>query len=74
MKQLQKVMSISDIRGGSQASMMSLQNPEAFGQIVSIAPAEGQKKNTILIDSSFEAMVNPDKFCFWQWYIEHWKV
>ena len=31
------------ITGGPQASMMSLENPEAFGQIFSIAPAEGQK-------------------------------
>ena len=46
------------------ASMMSLENPEAFGQTVSIAPAEGQKPLSIMTDTHFEAMVNPDKFCF----------
>lgn len=44
--------------------MMLLENPEAFGQIVSIPPAEGQKPLSIMTDSNFEAMVNPDKFCF----------
>lgn len=44
--------------------MMSLENPEAFGQMVSIAPAEGQKPLSIMTDANFEAMVNPDKFCF----------
>ena len=44
--------------------MMSLENPEAFGQTVSIAPAEGQKPLSIMTDTNFEAMVNPDKFCF----------
>ena len=52
------------ITGGPQASMMSLNNPEAFGQIVSVAPAEGQKPLAIMTDSNFEAMCNPDKFCF----------
>ena len=41
--------------------MMSLENPEA---LVSIEPAEGQKPLSIMTDSNFEAMVNPDKFCF----------
>ena len=41
--------------------MMSLENPE---QIVSIAPAEGQKPLFIMSDPSFELMCNPDKFCF----------
>ena len=44
--------------------MMSLENPEAFSQTVSIAPAEGQKPLSIMTDTNFEAMVNPDKFCF----------
>ena len=34
---------IRQITGGALASMMSLENPEAFGQMVSIEPAEGQK-------------------------------
>ena len=44
--------------------MMSLENPEAFGQIFSIAPAEGQKPLSIMTDKDFETMFNPDKFCF----------
>ena len=55
---------IRQIAGGPMASMMSLENPEAFGQTVSIAPAEGQKPLSIMTDPDFEAMVNPDKFCF----------
>ena len=57
-------MVISIITGGPQASMMTLENPEAFGQTVSIAPAEGQKPLSIMTDTNFEAMVNPEKFCF----------
>ena len=53
-----------EITGGPQASMMTLEHPEAFGQTVSIAPAEGQKPLSILTDAEFEAMVNPQKFCF----------
>ena len=41
--------------------MMSLENPE---QIVSIAPAEGQKPLFIMSDPNFELMCNPDKFCY----------
>ena len=52
------------ITGGPQASMMSVENPEAFEQIFSIAPAEGQRPLSIMTDSHFEAMCNPDKFCF----------
>ena len=44
--------------------MMSLENPEAFGETVSIAPAEGHKQLPVMTDEDFEAMVNPDKFCF----------
>ena len=52
---------IRQITSGPQASMMSL---EAFGQVYSIAPVEGQKPLSLTTDSNFEAMVNPDKFCF----------
>ena len=55
---------IRQITGGPMASMMSLENPETFGQTVSIAPAERQKPLSIMTDTNFEAMVNPDKFCF----------
>lgn len=41
--------------------MMSLEHPEA---IVSVAPAEGQKPLSIMTDPNFEAMFNPNKFCF----------
>ena len=50
-----------EITGGTHASMMSLENPE---QIVSIAPAEGQKPLFIMSDPNFELMCNPDKFCY----------
>ena len=49
------------ITGGPTASMMSLEHPEA---IISVAPAEGQRPLFIMTDSNFEAMFNPDKFCF----------
>ena len=52
------------ITGGPQANMMSLENLKTFSQTVSIAPAEGQKSLSIMTDTDFEAMVNPDKFCF----------
>ena len=55
---------ITQITGGPQASMMTFENPETLGQTVSIAPAEGQKPLSIMTDVEFEAMVNPDKFCF----------
>ena len=38
--------------------MMCVENPEA------IAPAEGQKPLSMMTDSHFEAMSNPDKFCY----------
>lgn len=44
--------------------MMFIKNPEAFGEVVSIAPAEGQKPLHIMTDTNFEAMCNPDKFCY----------
>ena len=42
---------IRQITGGPQASMMTFENPEAFGQTVSIAPAEGQKPLSIMTDA-----------------------
>ena len=38
--------------------MMSLENPEALGQIVSIAPSEGQNLLSIMTASNFWAMVS----------------
>ena len=53
------------ITGGPQASIIvSFENLEAFGQTFSIAPAEGQKLLSIMTDSNFETMTNPDIFCF----------
>ena len=49
------------ITSGPQASMMTVENPEST---VSVAPAEGQKPLSIMTDSGFEAMFNPDKFCY----------
>ena len=42
-----------EITGSTYASLMSLENPE---QIVSIAPAEGQKPLNIMTDPDFELM------------------
>ena len=50
-----------EITGGTHAGMMSLENPV---QIVSIAPAEGQKSLFIMSGPNFELICNPDKFCF----------
>ena len=47
-----------------QESMLSAENPEADAQTYSVAPAEGQKPISIMTDSKFEEMANPDKFCF----------
>lgn len=62
---------VRQITGGPMASMMSFENPEAFGQTVSIAPAEGQKPLSIMTDTNFEAMVNPDKFCLAKVHLTH---
>ena len=51
------------ITGGPLATMMSIENPEADGQIYSVAPAEGQRPISIMTDANFEEMCNPDKFC-----------
>ena len=49
------------ITGGPQASMMTVENPEAT---ISVAPGEGQKPLFIMSDIHFEAIFNPDKFCY----------
>ena len=49
------------ITGGPTASMMVLEHPEAT---IFVAPAEGQRPLFIMTDPNFEAMFNPDKFCF----------
>ena len=41
---------------------MSNENPEAFNEIVCVTPVEGQRPLSIMSDSNFEAMSNPDKF------------
>ena len=50
------------ITGGPLASLMSVENPEAFTETVCVAPAEGQRPLSIMTDSDFESMCNPDKF------------
>ena len=50
------------ITGGPSTSMMSIENPEAFAEIVCVAPAESQKPLFIMTDPNFEAMSNPEKF------------
>ena len=52
------------ISGAPMASMMCVENPEHFREIICVAPAEGQKLLNIMTDSNFEAMSNPDKFPF----------
>ena len=47
------------ISGAPMASMMCVENPESFREIICVAPAEGEK---IMTDSNFEAISNPDKF------------
>ena len=42
--------------------MMSIENPETFNEIVCVAPAEGQKPLSLMSDSNFETMSNPEKF------------
>jgi len=51
------------ITGGPRGSMLTTENPEADPQLLSVAPAEGQKLMDIMTDKHFEAMCNPDKFC-----------
>ena len=41
--------------------MMTVENPETT---ISVAPGEGQKPLFIMSDVHFEAMFNPDKFCY----------
>ena len=53
---------IRQITCAPQASMMSVENPEAFKYIICVAPAEGQKPLNVMTDLNFEAMSNPDKF------------
>ena len=43
-------------------SILTSENPEAFNEIVCVAPAEGQRPLFIMTDPNFEAMSNPEKF------------
>ena len=52
------------ITGCPQESLLAAENPEADAQIYSLVPAEGQKPISIMTDTHFEQMCNPDKFCF----------
>ena len=52
------------ISGAPMASMMCVENPESFKDIVCVAPAEGERPLNIMTDPNFEAMCNPDKFPF----------
>ena len=52
------------ITGGPSSSMMSIENPEAFAEVVCLAPGEGQRPLYIMTDTTFETMSNPDKFPF----------
>ena len=50
------------ISGAPLASMMCVENPESFREILCVAPAEGQRPLNFMTDPKFEAMSNPDKF------------
>ncbi len=50
------------ITGGPLASMMTIEKPETFNEVVCVAPAEGQTPLFIMTDPNFEAMSNPEKF------------
>ncbi len=50
------------ITGGPSESFMFLENPEADGQVFSVAPAQGQTPLSIMTDKHFEIMCNPNKF------------
>ena len=50
------------ITGAPLASMMTIENPDIFNGVVYVAPAKRQKPLSIISDSNFEAMSNPDKF------------
>ena len=50
------------ITGGPLATMLSVENPEAFTATICLAPAEGQTPLSIMTDPNFETMCNPDKF------------
>ncbi len=45
--------------------MMSIENPEAFAEIVCLAPGENQKPLYIMSDTNFEAMSNPETSAFY---------
>ena len=47
-----------------QESLLMAENPKADAQIYSLAPAEGQKPISIMTDTHFEEMCNPDKFSY----------
>ena len=53
---------ITQITGGPMASMMSVENPDAFSQMVSIAPAEGQKPLSIMTDSNLKPWLTLTNF------------
>ena len=50
------------ISGAPMARMMCVENLEIFGDIICVAPAEGEKPLNFMTDSNFEAMSNSDKF------------
>ena len=50
------------ISGAPQASMMCIENPESFREVICVAPAEGERPLNFMTDPNFEAMSNPDKF------------
>ena len=50
------------ITGAPLASMMCVENPESFREIICVAPAEGERPLSFLTDPDFEAMSNPERF------------
>ena len=50
------------ITGGPSATMMTIEDPEAFSEVICVAPAEGQKPLFVMADPHFGSMSNPVKF------------
>ena len=50
------------ISGPPQDSMMCVENTESFREIISVAPAEGERLLNFMTDPNFESMSNHDKF------------
>ena len=44
--------------------MMIIEDPEAFSEVVCVAPADGQKPLFVMTDPHYESMSDPVKFLY----------